>query len=178
MKIKLISLIVLTALAGICYNEDYVLIPECGAVKTFVVDKAFTDKFKITEHDFTLDYYDQLDVELPEEGQKNYEFIALRKLDENGDMLESFKVGSFEMTGGKDEELSKRYFEILKMSTDFFTFSYKVEGIETEMRTINGVDYHVLKATGILKDTDDENDPDQKGSKTFDTRSDCSIAIK
>jgi hypothetical protein len=151
MKINIPIIIIAAALFLSCQDKKQNLIPECGAVKTLVVNKEFTEKYQLNDFEFTLDYYDGMEVEMPEAGEKNYEFIGMEKLDENGAMQESFKMGSFEMTGGEDEGLSDRYLSILNMMKDGFTYDYQLENIESGIKNVNGKDYHIYDAVGIKK---------------------------
>ncbi len=159
-----ISLSLAFILTG-CYHESQNLIPECGTVKTLTVNKEYTDKYQLNDFEFTLDYYDGMELDMPEAGKKNYEFFGMEKRNEKGALLESFTIGSFEMTGGEDEGLSDRYLSLLEMMKDNFTYGYQLENIESGIKQVNGEDYHIYDAVGIKKSDDEDATSTQQPEK-------------
>ncbi|MFD1062743.1 hypothetical protein ACFQ1Q_05750 [Winogradskyella litorisediminis] len=149
------KLLLITLVFFSCKKE--VPVPEnCGFKKTHVVDINYNDTYKLPPVEFTVDYTDNLEINLPKEGKKNYNFVGFVSK-ENDKLIERIDIGSYKLTGITKDKIDESLSNLLESVQGLFEFSYKLKDIVAEQKTINGKKVYTFEAVGTEKFDENEN---------------------
>ncbi|WP_397301179.1 hypothetical protein [Nonlabens ulvanivorans] len=154
---KKLVIITITIITSICFTSCYYmvdLVEDCGAIKTFTVDKEFANKWDFPDLEFSMDYHEDMETQFPSEGGRNINYASFIIKDQDSIWTESFGIGKYKSNGYAADKRDELNMSLLNQFSNMYKGVFEINDEFKGKRKIDGKDYMVYEAKGSIDRAD------------------------